>query len=248
MNISGKLVLVTGASRGLGEATAIAFADKGCDVLITYLKQKDKALSVVSTLKQHGVNSEAFQADIASKTSVRELYAQIQSRFGDVDILVNNAGAILRPSDWSSIPDDVLDKTIDLNLKGPLYCMQMFVPGMINKRFGRIINLTTSYSFNGAAGVLAYTAAKAGVMTMTTAMAKELAVHGITVNAIAPGNFDTEMTRSAGEAVVDWVISTTPLGRLGKPSEIGEAAIYLAESDFITGHVLVLDGGQILSI
>lgn len=248
MDIRNKLVLVTGGSRGLGEAIAVAFANEGCHVLITYHVARDKANSVVEKIRKLGVKSDAFQVDIGNKNSVMELQRQVKQKYGDIDVLVNNAGAILRPAEWNLMPDDLLDKTIDLNLKGPLFCMQMFVPGMIEKKFGRIINFTTTYAIHGAAGVLAYTAAKAGVMTITTAMAKELAIHGITVNAIAPGNFDTEMTTSAGQGVVDWVISTTPVGRLGKPYEVGEAAVYLTKSEFITGHILVLDGGQILNI
>ena len=248
MNIENKQVLVTGGGRGLGKAIALAFAKKGCRVLITYHQAKDKADAVVAEIKGLGAKAAAYQVDVSNKNSLIALQRQVSNKHGNIDILVNNAGVILRPSEWNLIPDDLLDKTIDVNLKGPLFCMQMFVPGMIENKFGRIINLTTTYAFNGASGVMAYTAAKAGVITITTAMAKELAPYGITVNAIAPGNFDTEMTTSAGKEVIDWVISTTALKRLGNPFEVGEAAIYLAESDFITGHVLVLDGGQILNI
>ncbi len=164
-----------------------------------------------------------------------------------LSILVNNAGAIYRPGDWNKLNESDLGKTIDVNLKGPLSCIQAVAPLMLRQRFGRIVNVTSTYAILGASGVAAYTAAKAGVISLTKGFAKEFAPH-ITVNAVAPGNVDTDMTKASGDAVNDWAINTTPLQRLARPEEIAEAIAYLACADFVTAHVLVVDGGQMSQI
>lgn len=247
-NLAKKVAFVTGASRGLGRATAIALAKAGADVLVGYYQSQDKAREVVELIRMIGRKSEAIQVDISDAKQVKNAATYIFRKYERVDILVNNAGVIIRPGDWRSLRGEALDRTIGVNLKGTIYCIQEFAPKMIENGWGRIINFTSTYAITGAAAVLAYTAAKAGVISITYAMARELGPHGITVNAIAPGNFDTDMARGAGEAVNKWAISTTPLGRLGKPEEIGEAVVFLVNAEFITGHILVVDGGHILNM
>jgi 3-oxoacyl-[acyl-carrier protein] reductase len=227
---------------------AVAFASNGVQVAVNYLRSEDKANQVVEVIRNMGVHAKAFQADVSSHVDVKRLRKEVVDEFGHVDILVNNAGAIVRPAAWDQISPEDIDETLDVNLKGTIYSIQEFASIMMEQQSGRIINLTTTYALTGSAAVLAYVAAKAGVISVTYAMAKELGSSGITVNAIAPGNFDTDMTDSASDAVKKWVIETTPLGRFGQPEEIGSAAVYLAKSDFITGHVLVVDGGQLLNI
>jgi 3-oxoacyl-[acyl-carrier protein] reductase len=176
------------------------------------------------------------------------MVASVEKTLGAIDILVNNAGVIVRPGAWDALKGTDLARTIDVNLKGAIHCIQRVTPGMITRNRGRIINLSTTYAATGPAPVLAYTAAKAGINTVTYGMARELGKHGITVNAVAPGNIDTDMTRAAGESATQWAISTTPLGRLGTPQEVAEAVVFLARAEFITGHILAVDGGQLLNM
>lgn len=248
MDIKGKVAVVTGSSRGLGRATALALAKEGANVVINYLEQHGRAEEVVKAIQDMGNKSMAIQADVSKREDVNKMSKIVMENFGHIDILVNNAGIIARPADWQNISDEDLDHTLGVHLKGTINCIQAFAPSMIKNQAGRIINITTNYAITGAAAVIGYTAAKAGIISLTYGMAKELGAKGITVNAIAPGNFDTDMTQSAGQATIDWAVSTTPLGRLGRPEEIGEAVIYLVKSDFITGHILVVDGGQLLNI
>lgn len=177
-----------------------------------------------------------------------ELRGEILQHFGEVEILVNNAGAIIRPGDWDSQSEDDIRRTIDINLLSVILATRTFAPAMVERGCGRIVNLTSTYSFNGAAPVLAYTAAKAGVNAVTTGMASELGARGVLVNAVAPGNVNTTMTKSGGQELLDWTISTTPVGRLAEPIEIADAIAYLISSDYVCGHIFVIDGGQLLRI
>ena len=248
MDIKGKVALITGASRGLGRASALALAKEGANVVVNYLEQRDKAEGVVKLIREMGNKAIAVQADVSKSKDIIRMSKQVFDEFGQVDILLNNAGIIARPADWLNITDEELDRTIGVHLKGSINCIKAFAPSMIKNKIGRIINITSTYAITGASAVVGYTSAKAGIISLTYGMAKELGSSGITVNAIAPGNFDTDMTQSAGQGTIDWAVSTTPLGRLGRPEEIGEAVVYLVKSDFITGHVLVVDGGQLLNI
>lgn len=248
MEIKNKLALVTGSSRGLGKATALALAEAGADVIVNYVESKKEAEVVASMVRNHGRRSEAIQADVSKSQDVNKMATYIFDEYGPVDILVNNAGAIIRPGMWDVLKGEDFDLTFDLNLKGTIYCIQEFAPKMIDQRSGSIVNVTSTYAMTGAAAVLAYTSAKAGLISVTKSMARELGPHGITVNCVAPGNFDTDMATEAGDAINEWAISTTPLGRLGKPEEIGEAVVFLISSNFITGQTLIVDGGQILNM
>jgi NAD(P)-dependent dehydrogenase (short-subunit alcohol dehydrogenase family) len=162
--------------------------------------------------------------------------------------LVNNAGDILRPGAWDEQSDEDLERTIYMHLVGPIRLIRGLAPKMAEDGYGRIINIASTYGITGAAAVLSYTAAKAGLISVTYSMARELGSSGITVNAIAPGNFDTAMTESAGPDMKEWAISTTPLARLGEPSEVAHAMRYLLDAEFVTGTVLVVDGGQLLNV
>jgi 3-oxoacyl-[acyl-carrier protein] reductase len=247
MNLAGKVVLVTGSSRGIGRATALHMGRLGAKVAVTYNKSEDAAQKVVTQLLESGVEAFAYQVDVAEKNSVRRMVENVMEEFGRIDVLVNNAGTIHRPGDWDKMDDSQVDRTLAVNLKGPLHCIQTVAPLMLKQRFGRIINITSTYAILGAAGIAAYAAAKAGVISLTKSFAREFAPY-ITVNAVAPGNVDTQMTREAGNEVNNWAIRTTPLQRLARPEEIAEAISYLACADFVTAHVLVIDGGQMSQI
>ncbi|WP_170061083.1 SDR family NAD(P)-dependent oxidoreductase [Spirosoma aerolatum] len=246
--MNNKVALVTGASRGIGKAIAIELAKNGANVVINYLEDDQAANEVVKIIKSFNVEAISVRADVGDPDQVEAMAKVIEEKFEYVDILVNNAGVIKRPGEWDLIAFSDIDETINTNLKGPIFCMRQFVPKMILNKFGRIINITSTYGITGAAGVLVYTAAKAGVVNITHSMARELGKYNITVNAIAPGNIDTRMTSSAGEDFKKWVENTSPIPRLGTPQEVAEAAMYLINSQYVSGHVLTVDGGHILNM
>lgn len=242
MNLTDKVALVTGAGRGLGRAIAVELAKAGAKIAINYIDNKEDAEETLRLVNEHSSGG-IFNADVSQPSEVQRMVEQIVAEYGRIDVLVNNAGVILRPGNWDQQSDEDMARTIDVNLKGQLNCIRAIAPIMQNNKSGRIINIASTNGQTGTPAILAYSAAKAGVINATLAMAKALANDGVTVNAVSPGVFDTDMTHDAGEELVKWTIDNTPLGRLGEPREIGEAVKFLAESDFITGHVLVVDGG-----
>jgi 3-oxoacyl-[acyl-carrier protein] reductase len=246
MKLQNKTALVTGASRGLGRATAIELAKAGATIIINHLDDEQNAQETLKLVKEH-TDGEIIQADVANPIAVKAMAKQLCDKYGQIDILVNNAGAILRPGFWDTQSDEDLNRTIDINLKGQLNCMRAFAPAMQKAKWGRIINISSTNGQTGTPAILAYSAAKAGVINATYAMAKALGPDGVTVNSVSPGVFNTDMTKGAPEEVTQSIIKNTPLGRLGKPEEIGEAVRFLVEADFITGHVLVVDGGLLLN-
>ena len=242
-----KVAVITGASRGIGRATAMVLGKEGASVAVNYLRSKEKAIEVVEEIKKHGGEAIPIRADVARLDEVKRLAEETVEKFGSIDILVNNAGVIVRPGDWKSINDESWQRTIDVNLKGILNCIKVAAPYMLKQRKGKIVNISSTYGILGATPVVAYAVAKAGVINLTRAFAKELAPY-INVNAVAPGNIKTEMTSAAGEEFVNTVIKATPLKRLGEPEEVAYAIAFLVsdKADFITGQVLVVDGGHML--
>ena len=245
-SLNGKVAVVTGGSRGLGAAMSERLARMGATVIVVYREREQVAESFVAGLPGPRAHR-AVAADLSSELGVEDLSHDLAE--GDpVSILVNNAGRIIRPSEWTSTSFHDASLTFAEHVLAPMLLITAVAPGMKDQGFGRIVNMHTTYAEKGSSAVLAYTAAKAALATVTTAMARELGAFGVTVNGIAPGNMDTEMTRSAGQGVVDWAISTTPAGRLGEPYEVADALEYLISNPFITGAVIPLDGGQRLEI
>lgn len=244
MEIKGKVALVTGASRGIGRATAIALAKEGARVIVNYKSNTDLAEKVVATIKKSGGEALLFQADISNPDAIQKMADFILEKYDHLDILVNNAGVIMRPGNWDQITLEDMDYTIDVDLKGMIHCIRAFAPKMIEKQSGVIVNISSTTAFWGSPFVLSYTAAKAGVITATKAMAKALGKHNVRVNSVSPGTIDTDMTTSAGEDYIKRMVSITPLGRLGKPEDIADGVLYLIKADFVSGHNLVVDGGQ----
>lgn len=241
------VVIVTGSSRGIGKAIALALAREGLRVVINYLQSEKEAGEVVQEIKKMDHDAFEVKADVAKMEDVELLVDEAIKQFGSIDYLVNNAGVILRPGDWKDITEETWRRTIDVDLKGVFNCIKVVAPYMLKQRQGKIVNLTSTYGIIGAAPVIAYTASKAGVINLTRSFAKELAPY-ITVNAVAPGNIETELTASAGKEFLEQVIQSTPLRRLGKPEDVANAVVFLLsdKSDFITGHVLVVDGGHMM--
>lgn len=235
MELKNKVVLVTGSSRGIGRATALAFAHEGCHVVVNYLKEKELAEAVGQEL--------TIRADVAKFTEFKAMVDKIIKKFGRLDVLVNNAGIIIQTNqDFQKIDDEIFDRTIGVNLKGVFNGIKLAAPIMKKQGQGRIINLASVFGQLGGARVAAYTAAKGAVETMTRGFAKELAPE-ITVNAVAPAVCATDMTKGAGPKLIQYFQDNTPLKRIAKPEEIAEAIVFLAKSEFITGQILNIDGG-----
>jgi len=243
--LKGKTALITGASRGLGKATAFRFAQEGANVAITYIKSTEKADEVVAELKKLGVEAIAIQADVAVESEVQQVVDAVVKKFGKIDILVNNAGFIVRPG-HSKVERETWDRTLAINLTGVWLMIKHAAPHM--SKGAAILNIASYVGQLGSQWVLAYGAAKAGVINMTKAYAKELAPD-IRVNCISPGNFDTDMSTDAGEEFIKKTVANTPLKRLGEPVELANAALFLCsdEASFVTGVNLDVDGGFMLT-
>ena len=238
-----KVALVTGASRGIGKAIAIDLAKNNYIVVINYYSNDEKAKEVLNEVNTYS-EGYLFKADVSNANEVKNMCEKVKEKYNRLDVLVNNAGAILRPADWKEISEEDWQRTIDINLKGVFNCIKAFENLLEKSENGRIINLASTVGISAVAPVIAYGAAKAGVISLTNAFAKELAPK-ITVNAIAPGNIDTDMTRGAGQELVDCVIDNTPMKRLGKPEEIAYLVSFLAseKASFITGQIIEVAGG-----
>jgi len=248
-----RVAIVTGASQGLGEGIARAFAREGATVAlfsrnIERLRQQEKAI------RDLGQKAAVFQVDVSDAAQVNQAVREVLERFGRVDILVNNA-AIAPSMPFVEMPDEVRDSVIDVNIKGVWNCTKAVLPGMIAQKYGKIINISSvTGPIVSGKGVTAYSASKGAVSGFTRALALEVAEHGINVNAICPGSFDTPMMRSLakprGWASEDDYIKELgkeiPLGRLGTIDEMGDLAVFLAsdKSKYITGAEIVIDGGN----
>ncbi len=230
-------VLITGASRGIGAATARAFAALGDRVIINYNKSKEDAERIAE--ETGGI---AIRADVSNPDEVKQMF----EKAGDVDVLVNNAGvAGFYMTD--AMTDEEWRRIIDINLSGTFYCIREVLPQMISRKRGAIINVSSMWGITGAACEVAYSAAKAGVIGMTKALAKEVGPSGITVNCVAPGAIDTDMNGGLDKDTIDAICAETPLGRLGKPHEIAQMIVYLTNEDgFMTGQVISQNGGFVI--
>ncbi len=247
MLLDGKVVLVTGASRGIGRAVALEMAKAGARVVVNYAGNAAAAQEVVATIAELGGSAIAVQADVASGEAVENLVKQTMETFGRIDILVNNAG-ITRDGLLMRMKEEDWDAVMDTNLKGIFHCTKAVSKIMMKQRIGRIINMTSVVGITGNAGQANYAAAKAGVIGFTKSMARELASRGITVNAIAPGYIATDMTAVLSEQVRTEMAEKIPAGRLGMPQDIAAAAVFLASdaAGYITGQTLNVDGGMVM--
>lgn len=242
--LSGKKTLVTGAARGIGHAIAIAFAKEGADVAVLDLK-KDAAERTTAEVRQLGVNAVAVAADVSNEEQVKRAIAEVQSAFGRIDVLVNNAG-IDTTSTVEKMPTSMWDEMMAVNLRSIFLCTREVLPGMIQRKWGRIISTSSQLAHKGAAEMAHYAAAKAGVIGFTRSLAYEVARDGVTVNAICPGPVDTELFRNIPE---DWrkrKLAELPIGRAGRVDEIAPAAVLLAsdEGSYFVGASINPNGGD----
>ncbi|MGC2855616.1 SDR family NAD(P)-dependent oxidoreductase [Novispirillum sp. DQ9] len=246
--LHGRVAVVTGASRGIGRAVAERLAGAGADVVLTALRDP-AALEVLAAdiAARHGVRCLGVAGDVADAAAVSALFSTVHKTFKRLDILVNNAG-IMDDAPLGMIAADSLDRTLAVNLAGPLLCLQTAARLMRRGGGGAVVNLGSLIGLRGAPGQAAYAAAKAGIVGLTLAAAKELGPAGIRVNAVAPGFIDTDMTARFDEAARAGRIAATPLGRLGTAEDVAAAVLFLAspEASFITGQVLGVDGGMVV--
>ncbi|MBL8045964.1 MAG: 3-oxoacyl-[acyl-carrier-protein] reductase [Anaerolineales bacterium] len=247
MTLSGKSALVTGASRGIGQAIALELAKRGAKVAVNYAKDADGANATVGQIKAAGGEALAAQADVADYKAAEALIKATVDTFGSIDILVNNAGTT-RDQLIMMMPENDWDVVIQTNLKSTFNCSKAAVRTMMRKRVGRIINITSVSGIAGNAGQTNYSASKAGVIGFTRALAREVAARNITVNAIAPGFVPTALTNDLPAEIKNATLKTIPLARWGKPEEIAYAVAFFAsdEAAYITGQVLSVDGGLVM--
>lgn len=245
--LNSKVAIVTGASRGIGKAIALMLAKAGANLVINYAGNKTLADEVAEQARKMGSEVLVIQADVSDSKQVDELISTTISHFGKLDILVNNAGITrdnvimrMKESDW--------DLVLDTNLKSVFLLSKAVSRQMMKQRAGRIINITSVVGVVGNPGQANYVAAKSGVIGLTKTLAKELAPRGITVNAIAPGFIETDMTEGLGEEIKSQLLTQIPLSRLGKPDDIAMAVKFLAtdEAAYITGQVINVDGGMVM--
>ncbi|ARK31035.1 3-oxoacyl-[acyl-carrier-protein] reductase [Halalkalibacter krulwichiae] len=245
--LQGQTAIVTGASRGIGKATAIELARNGANVVINYAGSQERAEQVVAEVKALGVDSIAIQADVASSDQVQSMVKETIEAFGRVDILVNNAG-ITKDNLLMRMKEEEWDAVINTNLKGVFNCAKAVTRQMMKQRYGRIINVASVVGVLGNAGQANYVAAKAGVIGLTKTMARELANRNIHVNAVAPGFISTDMTDELGDDMKAQLLGQIPLASLGKPENIATVIRFLASSDaeYMTGQTLHVDGGMVM--
>ncbi len=245
-NLQGKVALVTGASRGIGRATALALASEGAAIVVNYASSSSAAAEVVSQIETNGGRAIALKANVANSDEVDQLIAKTMEKFGRIDVLVNNAGITrdtlllrMKLEDWQAV--------IDLNLTGVFLCTRAASKIMLKQKSGRIINITSVAGQMGNAGQSNYSASKAGVIGFTKTVARELAPRAITVNAVAPGFITTDMTDGLKS---DPILQMIPLARYGQPEEVAGMIQFLASSPaaaYITGQIFNVDGGMVMA-
>ena len=244
--VEGRIALVTGASQGIGRACAVLLAQSGATVACA-ARNQEKLAQVVNEITSSGGKAAAFKMDVANEDEVKATVNAAIAQFGKIDILVNNAGITrdqlmmrMKRADW--------DAVIQTNLTGPYLCMQQVISSMLKQRWGRVINISSIFGQTGQAGQANYAASKAGLIGLTMAMAREVASRSITVNAVAPGWIDTDMTAGLNPEVRQAALKAIPLGRPGTEIEVAHAVKFLAseEAGYITGQVIGVNGGMLM--
>ena len=247
MKLKGRKAIVTGAGGGIGRAIAVAFAQNGCDCLISDI-DLDAAKGVAVECKKIGREALPIKVDVANRADVNSMIKKGIEAFGVIDIMVTVAG-VLTVSPFHQLPKKDWDWLMAVHVDGTVYCLQGILPEMIRRKYGRIITISSVAGMTGLPGCVHYSAMKGAIIGLTKAVAKEVVKDGITVNSIAPGPIDTKMNDKLGEDVKKQLIAETPVGRLGKPEDIAYWCVYLAseESSFTTGQIVNTSGGYTIA-
>ena len=243
-----RVVVITGGSRGIGRAVALKFAEERAKIILIHYDPDESASSeTINILQGKGIEPESHKVDVSSKSDVSGLFKDIISRFGKVDVLVNNAG-ITRDSLLMRMSEDDWDLVLNINLKGVFNCTQAVIRSMIKQKKGNIVNISSIAGQIGNAGQTNYASSKAGILGFTKSIAREVASKGITVNAVAPGFIDTEMTAVLPEGIKESYLQWIPLGRLGSTSDVAEAVYWLCSdgAGYITGQTIHVNGGMFM--
>lgn len=240
-----RAAVVTGGSRGIGRAVCVALAKQGCNVVVNYCHGEAAAAETAALCKELGVEAVTVQADVSTAEGCKKLFEEAVNAFGRVDILVNNAG-VTRDNLILRLSEEDFDTVLNANLKGAFLCCKEAARRMVRQRYGRIVNLSSVVGLRGNAGQTNYSASKAGLIGLTKSLTKELAARKVTVNAVAPGFIDTEMTAVLPEQAKEAMLKTIPMARLGQPEDVARAVAFFAsdEAAYITGQVLCVDGGM----
>lgn len=245
--LSGKVAFVTGASRGIGRAVALRLAADGAKVALNFASNSAKAEAVKAEIEAAGGTAMLMQGDVAKFEVVAELIKKVVNEWGRLDILINNAG-ITRDNLLIKMSEDDFDRVISTNLKGVFNCTKAVTKLMMKQRGGRIVNMSSVVGLKGNISQANYAAAKAGIIGFTKSAARELASRGVTVNAVAPGFINTDMTAALSEKVKEVLLQEIPAGRMGTPEDVANAVAFLVsdEAAYITGQVLSVDGGMVM--
>lgn len=246
-NVSVKTAIVTGAAKGIGKAIALKLADEGFNIVLNYRSSEDKAIETEKEIKEKNVDVLRVQGDITNPDDVLNLINKAKETFGKVDVMVNNAG-ITKDNLILRMKEEEFDSVINTNLKGVFNCLKAITPIMVKQKCGKIINISSVVGVAGNAGQVNYAASKAGVIGMTKSLAKEIGSRGITVNAVAPGFIQTDMTSVLSDKLIETVKNEIPLKKLGTPEDVANVVSFLAseKADYVTGQVIHVDGGMVI--
>ena len=247
MKFEGRIALVTGASRGIGRATAIKLAGEGADVAVHYVRSAKPAEEVCEEVRTLGRRAIALQADIADRVAVNEMVAQATAALGPIELLVNNAGDVGN-MDFDQLTPEHWDRIIAINLTGPFNVIWAVKEGMVQQKFGRIVNVSSIAALAPRPNQFAYAAAKAGVISFTKSACDPLAKYNVRINSLAPGAIDTDMIHEISPEMLEHLRSTTPLQRLGTPEEMANIIAFLLSEDasYMTGATIIASGGRVL--